>query len=250
MTDAERLEHGNYIVFVDESGDHSLTSIDPLYPVFCLSFCIFHKDAYMDVIAPRLRRLKFETFGHDLVVLHEHDIRKKAGAFSMLGKVPREAFMASLTDVMAASDFTLIAVAIDKEKLVSKYAEPAHPYHLAMEFGLERLYRFLNGKGEGRRLTYLVCESRGSKEDRELELEHRRICDGDNYFRQTLPFDIMFVDKKNNSEGLQFADLTARPIGLSVIKPGQPNRAAEVLEGKFYRDKNGNKEGFGLKIFP
>ena len=33
----------NYIVFVDESGDHSLTSIDPQFPVFSLSFCIVRK---------------------------------------------------------------------------------------------------------------------------------------------------------------------------------------------------------------
>jgi hypothetical protein len=46
------------------------------------------------------------------------------------------------------------------------------------------------------------------------------------------------------------ADLTARPIGLTVLRPGQENRAAAVLEGKFYRDKTGNKLGMGLKVFP
>jgi len=34
------------IVDVDESGDHGLTSIQEPYPVFVLSFCIFHKDEY------------------------------------------------------------------------------------------------------------------------------------------------------------------------------------------------------------
>jgi hypothetical protein len=60
--------------------------------------------------------------------------------------------------------------------------------------------------------------SRGAKEDKELELEFRRICDGANFFRKPLPFDIIIVDKKTNSEGLQLADLTARPIGLSVLR--------------------------------
>ncbi|WP_233079829.1 DUF3800 domain-containing protein [Rheinheimera soli] len=32
-----------YIVYVDESGDHSLQSIDENYPVFVLAFSIFHK---------------------------------------------------------------------------------------------------------------------------------------------------------------------------------------------------------------
>ena len=119
-----------------------------------------------------------------------------------------------------------------------------------MEFGLERLFRFLKGKGQDGPITHLVCEARGSKEDAELELEFRRIRDGANHFGKVLPFDILIVDKKTNSEGLQFADLTARPIGLSVLRPKQKNRAVEVLEKKWYRDGYGRKEGFGLKLFP
>lgn len=33
----------DYIVYVDESGDHSLDSINSEYPLFVLSFCIFRK---------------------------------------------------------------------------------------------------------------------------------------------------------------------------------------------------------------
>lgn len=42
------------------------------------------------------------------------------------------------------------------------------------------------------------------------------------------------ADKKTNSCGLQFADLTARPIGLSVLRPNQPNRAFDILQNKLY----------------
>jgi hypothetical protein len=83
-----------------------------------------------------------------------------------------------------------------------------------------------------------------------LELEFRRLCDGGNFHRCALPFEMVIADKKTNSEGLQLADLTARPIGLSVLRPGQENRAATVLERKYYRDRNGNKLGSGLKVFP
>lgn len=74
-------DFSDYIIYVDESGDHSLSSIDPQHPIFCLSFCVFHKDVYVAQLTPALRRLKFSIFGHDMVVLHEHDIRKKKGAF-------------------------------------------------------------------------------------------------------------------------------------------------------------------------
>jgi hypothetical protein len=45
---------------VDESGDRSLTSINPDYPVFVLSFCIFTKACYADTLTPAVRRLKFD----------------------------------------------------------------------------------------------------------------------------------------------------------------------------------------------
>ena len=71
-----------------------------------------------------------------------------------------------------------------------------------------------------------------------------------NYFNSKLPFEIIITDKKANCEGLQIADLMARPIGMSVLRPNQSNRAMEVLEKKFYVNEWGNKNGFGLKIFP
>jgi len=99
-------------------------------------------------------------------------------------------------------------------------------------------------------ITYIVCEARGAQEDLELELEFRRICDQAAYAERGIGFEIVIADKKTNSEGLQLADLTARPIGLTVLRPDQANLAAEVLEGKFYRDKTGSKLGSGLKVFP
>ncbi len=36
----------SFVVYVDESGDHSLESVDPNYPVFVLAFCVFHKGHY------------------------------------------------------------------------------------------------------------------------------------------------------------------------------------------------------------
>ena len=239
-----------FIVYVDESGDHSLESIDSQYPIFCLSFCCFNKDAYARKVTPQIRILKFETWGHDMFIFHESEIRKKRGPFSKMGKSAREVFMHRLSTIIEESEFLLFSIVIDKRKLITKYSKPTHPYYLAMEFGLERLFRFLKQQNQDDRVTYLIFESRGAKEDKELELQFRRVRDGENYFRKYLPFEIHIADKKTNSEGLQFADLTARPIGLSVLYPDRKNRAMEVLENKFYRDNMGNVSGFGLKVFP
>src|SRR5216683_621493 len=54
------MEFSDYIIYVDESGDHSLTSINPQHPVFVLAFCIFEKRAYYETIVPAVQRLKFD----------------------------------------------------------------------------------------------------------------------------------------------------------------------------------------------
>lgn len=239
----------DYVVFVDESGDHSLESIDKAFPLFVLSFCVMQKSVYIDQLTPRIRKLKFNTFGHDMVVLHEYDIRKKHRAFSILSKDTREAFMNSLTTIIDEIDFKIFAVVIDKERHKKKYVAPEHPYHMAMQFGLERIYGYMKILGQHERRTHFVCEARGKAEDAQLELAFRRVCDGQNFTGNPMPFDIIISDKRTNCEGLQMADLTARPIGLSVLRPDQPNRAMEVLDKKFSRS-GGRKMGIGLKVFP
>lgn len=65
-----------------------------------------------------------------------------------------------------------------------------------------------------------------------------------------VPLDILMADKKSISTGLQLADLVARPIGLRVLRPDQPNRAFDALEPKLRRGTGGRVRGFGLKVFP
>lgn len=244
------LAFGNHIVFVDESGDHSLTSINPDYPVFVLAFCILPRAAYIEQITPAVRRLKFALFGHDLVILHEHDIRKKTGPFAQLGKERRDALMQGLTGVIAVAPMTLVAVVIDKFKHKARYAEPFNPYDLALQYGLERVFEMLRSEGQEERLTHVICEARGKQEDAELELEFRRVCDGKNRHGRRLNFEVVMASKQTNSEGLQLADLVARPIGLHVLRPDQPNRAWDVLKTKIYAGQSGRALGWGLKIFP
>ncbi len=78
----------------------------------------------------------------------------------------------------------------------------------------------------------MVFERRGKNEDNLLELEFRRVCAGENKHQTPYPFVPEFASKQMNSTGLQFADLVARPIGLAFLKPGQPNRAYEILSTK------------------
>ncbi|MGH7556865.1 MAG: DUF3800 domain-containing protein [Gemmatimonadota bacterium] len=244
------MPDSNFIVYVDESGDHGLVSIDPDYPIFVLLFCLCRKDEYATQLVPNLTRFKFKHFGHDQVILHEHEIRKASPPFAFLvNRARREVFMQDLDSLVRAAPVTLIASVIKKRNLQDTYIIPENPYNLAMEFGLERLAMHLRGLGE-HRTTHVVFECRGKKEDAALELEFRRICDGRNALHERLPFQIVFADKKSNSSGLQMADLLARPIGRHVLNPTQPNRAYDALETKFRRRGDGKLDGWGLKCFP
>jgi hypothetical protein len=70
-----------YVVYVDESGDHSLTKINPDYPMFVLAFCIFPIDIYVDRVVPLVQQIKFDFCNHDMVVLHEREIRQATPPF-------------------------------------------------------------------------------------------------------------------------------------------------------------------------
>ena len=88
------MNFSDYIIFADESGDHGMDKIDPEYPIFVLVFCVFAKTDYAELVEPAVRRLKFDYFGHDGIILHEREIRKQEPPFEFLrgDKAAREGF--------------------------------------------------------------------------------------------------------------------------------------------------------------
>lgn len=245
------MEYSDYVIFVDESGDHSLEMTDDKYPIFVLDFCIFRKDHYANAVVPSVEAFKFRYFGHDIVILHEREIYKQMAPFEFLSNQSRRrAFMRDLNDLVDNSNFTIVATVIDKQRHAKSYNNPANPYQLAFLFCMERSYRFLQDLRQHDRITHIVVERRGKREDNELELAFRRIRDNLSQAGTAAGFELIFADKKVNSSGLQLADLTARPIGRHVMKPAQPNRAWDIIERKLRRGPAGEIQGWGLKAFP
>lgn len=240
-----------YIVYVDESGDHSLERVSDEFPIFVLCFCVFKVEDYITQIVPAMQRLKFETFGHDAVVLHSHDIRKSKGHFKfLLDQNKRDRFLTRMNSTISASPFCIIAAIIDKRTLASTYVSPKSPYNLALQFCLERTYGFLHDQDKCGPLVHIMVECRGKREDDDLELEFRRVIQGNNYWGKQLPFEVRFVPKAANSTGLQLADLVAHPIARNYLAPQQPNLAYEVIDPKFRRSRAGKVAGYGRKVFP
>lgn len=250
------MEFGDYIVYVDESGDHNLDVVNAEFPVFVLAFCVFKKTDYINIVCPRIQEFKLQWFGHDACVLHEREIRKDIAPFQFLkSREIKSQFLDQLTSIINDTPMIVIPTTIHKDRHKKRYTEPDNPYHLALLFCMERLSRFLVARGQLGKLTHIIFEQRGGKagggeEDRKLELEFRRIMDGQHYLarRGFTDLEIEIIPKTSNSIGLQLADLVARPIGIRCMRPGQPNRSFEIIQTKFM-----DGEFFpysGIKEFP
>ena len=241
----------DYIIYVDESGDHGLDKIDSQYPIFVLAFCIVNQRIFTHSIVPEMKAFKFKYFGHDTEILHEREIRRSENAFRLL-KDPyiRGNFFSDLDKLMEGSNFEIVACAIDKLAYSATAYQTKNPYDIAARYGLERVFLYLKELNQIDRTTFVIFESRGEKEDEELMSALREIESDTRYVDMKGVFEFRIISKSSNQLGLQIADLVARPLGLHVLRPNQPNRASEIALRKVRRSPAGSISGWGLKIVP
>jgi hypothetical protein len=245
-------DHSDYIALIDESGTPDMNSIDPDYPLFILGCCIFKKSDYTNAVLPKVADFKMRWFGHDQAILRSYDIRKAQGIFGFLtNQDKRAAFLDEMTSMIEAILVTIVAVTIKKDIHKKRYANPADPNDLALEFALERLGKHMQSVQEsaGQKRTHVMIEKRGKKEDSRLELTFRRIMDT-NDMANVAALVPLFLDKKANADGLQIADLCCHPVGQHIVNPQFSNRALKVILQKLHKEPNGWAEGYGIKTFP
>lgn len=240
------------VVYLDETGDHSLELIDKDFPLFAVVLLIVDQTEYVQRIIPTVYQIKMDYFGHEAVVLHSRDIRKAQGAFGFLtDPQKRQPFYDRLNALMSASQYTLIAAVIRKQAHKDRYGMWAdNPYDMALKFALERLLPLLEGVGQ--REVHIVAEARGRREDDQLRLSFLRVVNGGTEyisaerFKQ-VQFHLECAPKAKNIVGTQLADLAAYPIARYGLDPSKPNPSYEVIKGKFYEGPGWIR---GLKIFP
>ena len=240
------------IAYLDETGDHSLELIDKDFPLFAVVLFIVESQTYVERIVPAVNQLKMDYFGHEAVVLHSRDIRKAQGSFGFLtDPKKRQPFYDRINQLMATSEYTLIASVIRKQVHKDRYGMRAeNPYDLALKFALERLLPFLESVGQ--RQIQIVAEARGKREDDELRLSFLKIVnEGTEYnaaqrFKQ-VQFRLQVSPKTMNIIGTQMADLAAYPIARYVLHPEKPNPAYQIDAQKLYQGSGAVR---GLKVFP
>lgn len=221
------------IVFADESGDTVSRNIDPEFPLFVLALCLFDVSYYIHEVCPQLQTIKFKYFGHDGVIFHERDIRKQRGPFSILrARSLRDRFQEDLTVLIDSLIFRIFAVVIDKRDYASSSLASSDMYSIAMEVSLSQLDRYLSSAFGRVKRTAVMFESRGRSEDRALERAFTTSTPAALPYGAGKGFSFLCIAKRSNSLGLQLSDLVARPLGIAALRPGQPNRAMDVLAQK------------------
>lgn len=265
------MKEKRYRLYIDESGDHvnrdekSLQEVGHRY--LALVGCFFVESAYVPFHSA-LETLKQKHFPHnpdEPVILHRSDMIACRGPFWRLREEDcRQAFEADFLGVLRDSCYKVIAIVIDKLVHKQTYQITFHPYHMALDFMLQRYCGFLNhisARGD------VMAERRGKAEDDLLKKAYRHIytCGdmrhGADFNQRALATkDIKLKDKKANVSGLQLADNLAHPVRQEILldhhmipDPGEifGKRISEAIQGKYNRHLyDGRVAGYGKVLFP
>lgn len=241
------------VLFLDESGDHNLSLIDPQYPMFVLGGIIVDKEYAERPLAAELSAFKMEFFGRDDIVLHTADITRNRHGFEPLKDSSlRTAFYDALNALMRRLEYSVVACAIRKDEHLSRYGVAAlDPYMLSLDLLVER-FCFAVGKVSGGGV--IVAEKRDPTLDRELDLAWLNLkIQGTRYLRASDIADrivgLTLRAKQDNIAGLQLADLVVSPIGRHLL--GKPDKEDwRIVAEKFRRSPSGRVEGYGLVVLP
>jgi len=243
-----------FAVFLDESGDHNLKTIDSTYPIFCLAACIFDFDYYHSKVEKKLDKIKIKHFGTTDPIVRSYDIRKQRKQFkSLVDLRKRTSFYQDLDKFIKTLDFKIIAAVINKSKLKSNYRTPDDPYDLCFQFIMERLCMYIGRSGQK---AIMRIESRETHNDKILAEDYENFRKTGNQLikpdevKEKLT-DLSFNQKSQNIVGHQIADLVAYPIGIHVFHPTRDNPAFEIIKKKIHTKSNTNIYlNYGLKVFP
>jgi len=248
------------VLFLDESGDHSLIKIDKQFPIFCLAGCIFDEVEYQQNSKSKIDAFKIRYFNKADIILHSRGIRKCEPPFNiLLNKNTKQNFYTDINNLMSQLPYTILASVILKENLKNQYHDPANPYTLSLEFIMERFLYFLE---ENNDVGYISVESRDPKANTDLLAAFTETINNGSWGSD--PFQkhvtaarfqrriqkMIFVTKQQNENGHQIADLVAYPIAKYGLDPKKQNPAFEVIKPKFRKSRTGEILGYGLKIFP
>ncbi len=261
----------NWIIAIDESGNPDLKY---LYKQKNKNNCVNEGDKHFTVTACALKTADFISTRDKImdlknkywenalykyngiekrVCLHSKEIRERKNAFNK-SVIEYDNFIIDLSNMMSSLPITLFSAHIDKWKHINKYKYPVDPYDLCLNFITERI---VCNMGENE-TCYIVLESRGKREDKNLlKVINRILRCGNGYKNSSFFSKIKGVyfnpkwckesDNKKSYWELEIADICAFPIH-KYLSYGKTDKSFEVLESKLYGYPH--TKGYGIKTFP
>lgn len=244
---------GNYCLYLDESGNHGLTEINPQSPIFLLCGILISEENYKE-FRESLNEIKRKFWGDKSVIFHSRDIRKCQKEFQILLDLDVKAeFYKQLNACISKAKYTIITSVINKDNYIKRYGTLSNDvYEMCLSFIIERAVFYLDDIYFKSKKIDIIIEKRGTKEDRRLGEHFQKLMSrGTGYVTadrlKKYGMNISFRSKKENINGLQLADLVAYPISTYAIDKNRANPAFDIFKDKFYF-KNGRRYGF--KMFP
>ena len=242
-----------YFMFVDESGDASVQSIDTSFNTFILCGVLISEASYsiFDIACKELKMKYFET---DEVIFHLSKMRAKKGVFKIFQAPAVLAnFLVDFHELLTNTDFKIISVLINKPAYIIKYPQRNSVYQEALKFMCERSV-FCLRKEDIVKKFFIFMEQRDSQDIFIKKYYTANISNGTPFMsrmemRVCEPF-LNFRKKKANINGLQLADICAYPIGRKHLSPDTINPLYDIVHSKFYKSNSGEHIGYGLKIYP
>jgi hypothetical protein len=241
-----------YYLFLDESGDHGLKTIDKSFPIFLLCGILVSEENYK-LIRDEINEIKTKFWNNKNLIFHSRDIRKCNNEFKILFDTGiKNKFYDSINDLVERRQYNIIAASINKTKFIKKYGRLEDDvYEISLSFILERTIFCLDNIGNCSELE-IIIERRGKKEDTKLGKHIQKVRQIGTYYVtaeriQNYGFKAKFSWKNENINGLQLSDLIAYPIARKILNPQGVNLSYDKFKHNFYK-KNNNI--YGLKKFP
>ncbi len=236
-----------YYLFIDETGDHSLSNIDQNFPIFMIGGVLISEKEYF-LFQEKINNFKNEFFNTEKVILHSRDIRKINPPFQILfDQEIKKRFYEKLDAIILETNFIINPVAILKKEHIKRYGKVAdNPYIISLNFIIERTIFDCDEIANCSEVE-IIIEQRGKKEDSELLEVYQKIkTRGTGYVDAErigkLFSKIDFKNKMENDAGLQLSDLVSYPIARKILYPEIINPAYEIVKDKIRKK--------GWKIFP
>ena len=157
-----------YYLFLDETGDHGLKTIDESFPIFLLCGILISEENYT-LIKDEINQIKFTFWKNKNVIFHSRDIRKCNKEFQILFDLRlKEQFYKSINKLVRKPLYNIIAASINKIEFIKKYGRLENDiYAISLSFIIERTVFCLDKLKNCNQLE-IIIERRGKKEDIKL----------------------------------------------------------------------------------